>query len=80
VAERLRSVVEAHPFEQEGRIFPLSLSIGLSEIDGTLATGELMSQADVAMYRAKAQGKNRVVVAYPVIPAVADMMEAIESH
>jgi diguanylate cyclase (GGDEF)-like protein/PAS domain S-box-containing protein len=63
VAERLRSAVEAHPFQQEGRVFPLSLSIGLIQIDGTLATGELMSQADGAMYRAKAQGKNRVVVA-----------------
>jgi diguanylate cyclase (GGDEF)-like protein/PAS domain S-box-containing protein len=80
VAERLRSVVETHPFEQEGQVFPLSLSIGLIEIDGTLATGELMSQADAAMYRAKAQGKNKVVMAKPDIPAVADMMEAIESH
>jgi hypothetical protein len=39
-----------------------------------------MSQADAAMYRAKAQGKNRVIVAKPDIPAVAYMMEAIESH
>ena len=62
-AERLRSAVEAHPFEQDGRVFPLSLSIGLIKIDGNLATGELMSQADAAMYLAKAQGKNRVVVA-----------------
>ena len=62
-AERLRLTIEAHPFEQEGRVFPLSLSIGLIEIDGTLATGELLSHADAAMYRAKAQGKNRIVQA-----------------
>lgn len=61
-AGRLRATVEAHNFELEGRVFPLSLSIGLIEIDGTLATGELLSQADAAMYRAKAQGKNQVVV------------------
>ena len=60
-AERLRAAVEAHRFELEGRVFPLSLSIGLVKIDGTLALGELLSQADTAMYRAKAQGKNRVV-------------------
>jgi len=62
-AERLRVSVEAHRFELAGRIFPLSLSIGLIEIGGSLATGELLSQADAAMYRAKAEGKNRVVVA-----------------
>lgn len=62
-AERLRANVEAHRFELEGRVFPLSLSIGLIEIDGIVATGELLSQADAAMYLAKAQGKNRVVVA-----------------
>ena len=53
------AAVEAHPFEPEGRIFRLSLSIGLIEIDGTLATGGLLSKADAAMYRAKGQGKNR---------------------
>lgn len=62
-AERLRAIVEAHRFELDGRVFPLSLSIGLIDIDGTLATGELLSQADAAMYRAKVQGKNRAVVA-----------------
>jgi len=59
-AERLRLVVEKHRFELSGRLFPLSLSIGLIEIEGTLTTEELLSQADAAMYRAKAQGKNCV--------------------
>lgn len=62
-AERLRVAVEAHPFELGGRAFCLSLSIGLIKIDGTLPTRVLLSQADAAMYRAKEQGKNRVVVA-----------------
>jgi len=60
-AERLRAAVEAHRFELQGRVFPLSLSIGVVKIDGILALGELLSEADTAMYRAKAQGKNRVV-------------------
>jgi diguanylate cyclase (GGDEF)-like protein len=62
-AERLRSVVDAHRFELDHQIFRLSLSVGLIEIDGTLETGELLSKADAAMYLAKEQGKNRVVVA-----------------
>lgn len=61
--ERLRVAIEAHPFELGGRAFCLSLSIGLIKIDGTLSTRVLLSQADAAMYRAKEQGKNRVVVA-----------------
>jgi len=63
VAERLRSVVEGHRFEKEDRVFPLSLSIGIIKIDGSLTTGELLSQADTAMYQAKEQGKNRIVMA-----------------
>jgi len=60
-AERLRAAVEAYRFELKGQVFPLSLSIGVVKIDGALALGELLSEADTAMYRAKAQGKNRVV-------------------
>jgi diguanylate cyclase (GGDEF)-like protein/PAS domain S-box-containing protein len=62
-AERLRSIVDAHRFELEGQVFHLSLSVGLIEIDGSLQPGELLSKADAAMYRAKEQGKNVVVLA-----------------
>lgn len=62
-AERLRAAIEAHPFKLEGRVFPLSLSIGLIGIEGTLTMSELMSQADAAMYQSKDRGKNRIVQA-----------------
>ena len=61
-AERLRVSVETHIFEFDNHVFPLSLSIGLIEIDGTMAIGGLLSKADAAMYRAKKEGKNRIVV------------------
>ncbi len=61
--QRLRLVIEGHTFELESQVFPLSLSIGLIEIEeGTLTTGELLSQAAAVIYQAKAQEKNRVVV------------------
>ncbi|MFH1081495.1 MAG: sensor domain-containing diguanylate cyclase [Pseudomonadota bacterium] len=63
-AERLRVAIEGHRFELEGRVFPLSLSIGLIEIDGALTMRELLSESDAAMYRAKGQGKNKVVIAF----------------
>ena len=63
-AERLRASVEAYRLELDHRLFPLSLSIGLVEVNGTAGgAGELLSKADTAMYTAKDQGKNRVVIA-----------------
>jgi len=62
-AERLLAALENRCFEVGGRVFTLTFSIGLKEIDGSLTINELMSQVDNAMYRAKKQGKNRVVVA-----------------
>jgi diguanylate cyclase (GGDEF)-like protein/PAS domain S-box-containing protein len=63
VAERLRSVVAAHPFKADKGTFPLSLSIGLVEINGLLTIDELLSRADTAMYQAKGQGGNSIVFA-----------------
>jgi len=62
IAERIRKTVESHLFAAERRVFPLTLSIGLVAIDGAMATGELLSRADTAMYRAKSQGKNRIAM------------------
>jgi PleD family two-component response regulator len=41
----------------------LSLSVGLVEINGLLTIDELLSRADTAMYQAKGQGGNSIVVA-----------------
>jgi diguanylate cyclase (GGDEF)-like protein len=62
-AERLRASVEMHIFKFDSRVFPLTLSIGIIEIDGKLSVGELLSKADAAMYQAKKNGKNRIVQA-----------------
>ncbi|MBI1291448.1 EAL domain-containing protein [bacterium] len=59
-AERLRELV-ARPFEVEGRVLEVSASLGVVVYpdDGTSAAN-LLERADMAMYRAKNTGRNRV--------------------
>jgi len=62
VAERILQVLRS-PFQIEGREVVLSASIGI--VMGTLqytAASEVLRDADIAMYRAKAQGRSRYVM------------------
>ncbi len=50
-------------FDFEGRTVKVGCSVGVaSDMDGRLTSGELVRRADVAMYVAKAGGKNRVAL------------------
>ena len=63
VAERLRAEVDAHQFHFGGFTFDLTISMGIVSIDGTEDSWSVpLAQADTALYTAKEQGKNRVVV------------------
>jgi diguanylate cyclase (GGDEF)-like protein len=63
VAERLRYNIESTPMELDEQLLHLSVSIGLSGIDARQETDiePWLERADQAMYRAKEQGRNRVV-------------------
>lgn len=64
VAERLRVYVADKPFELERLSSPLNLtiSIGVACSEGRAdASAEIMRRADQALYRAKRDGRNRVV-------------------
>ncbi len=66
VAERLRSVVETVPFllKSTGKELNVTASFGISSrISSILTPGQLMKQADLALYEAKTGGRNRVVAA-----------------
>lgn len=66
VAERIREKVEGEPFQiQRGqRAISVTVSIGVaSRRAGDGGPVEMMKRADEAVYRAKAAGRNRVIVA-----------------
>jgi diguanylate cyclase (GGDEF)-like protein len=66
-AERFRQEVGGHEIEHDGqRIGPVTLSIGISMFPDHAASAEALLQvADVALYRAKEGGRNRVVMTEP---------------
>jgi diguanylate cyclase (GGDEF)-like protein len=62
-AERLRESVEAATFELGGETQRLTVSVGIAGLSpGRDDRSKLMQAADVALYRAKAEGRNRVRV------------------
>ena len=64
IAERIRLAVCETPVEVEGDLIPITVSVGVAshssdrEVDPQI----LLKKADLALYRAKAMGRNRVEV------------------
>jgi len=64
-AERVRAIVAGHAFlESRGTPLRLTLSFGVAAFPHAAVSGieDLLQRADNALYRAKAKGKNRVVL------------------
>ncbi len=64
-AERMRACVEAQvtcTFPDRNPA-PVTLSLGVAEVVSDEAMDDLLARADQALYRAKAEGRNRVVAA-----------------
>jgi diguanylate cyclase (GGDEF)-like protein len=61
-AERLRATVAEEPVVTDGHTIPVTISIGLAMAHGENADG-LLRSADTSLYRAKREGRNRVVCA-----------------
>lgn len=64
VAERLRRRIASEPFAIQGgaRNLDVTISIGIAALDGPADTAAaILKRADTALYRAKRDGRNRVV-------------------
>lgn len=62
LAERIRQQVEAQCAKVRGAPVALTLSIGVVECNPVDSAASLLQRADDAMYQAKHEGRNRVVV------------------
>lgn len=69
VLERARASLEERPIEHNGQVIPVTFSAGVCQINEHINTMEpVLNAADKALYRAKSNGRDQVVVAPP--PAV----------
>lgn len=63
-AERLREAIESKPMRVEGIDLHLTVSVGVAQKSPGIATPEeMLKVADEALYRAKREGRNRVIAA-----------------
>lgn len=66
IAERMRLQVETASFEWEGKLIPVTISIGVAMADAQDKNGQALIQAaDAALYEAKKAGRNRVMAHIP---------------
>jgi two-component system cell cycle response regulator len=63
VAERIRQTIEAHEFNFEGKIIPVTISIGVATRYSSEADWmQIYERADKALYQSKQNGRNRVTI------------------
>jgi diguanylate cyclase (GGDEF)-like protein len=62
LAERIRVIVEKKPIHFEGKDIAVTTSIGMAQVTADVVFDEALKLADEALYVAKEQGRNRVII------------------
>jgi diguanylate cyclase (GGDEF)-like protein len=62
IAERIREVIEAQQIQFDGKTMRVTVSVGLTFTcgDASMSVNQIIRQADEQLYKAKADGRNRV--------------------
>jgi two-component system cell cycle response regulator len=62
LADRIRERIAEFPFQDRGKEFQVTASLGLTTVDANVAQtpGDVLTRADAALYRAKTSGRNQV--------------------
>jgi two-component system cell cycle response regulator len=61
IAERIRKLIQDHPFTYDGKRLPVTSSVGVADYRGGVNTGtDLFKRVDMALYKSKNGGRNRV--------------------
>jgi len=63
LAERLNRAIRARPHDCDGTLLTMTASLGVAQLTEGEAGCALFSRADAALYRAKAEGRDRVCLA-----------------
>lgn len=80
LCERMRQAMQHYPWQQLGLNFQQTVSMGVAEAAHAVDTSNLFQQADKALYYAKNNGRNQVVLANHVAVHVPQFTEMRPSH
>ena len=70
IAEKIRERIAQERLDIDGTHFAVTISVGVSQFSGDEFPEQAISRADAGLYQAKNNGRNRVYVWVPEMPAV----------
>lgn len=65
IAEKIREAVENKKFKTKDELYGTTISVGVAEFSNEREKEGLVEKADKALYKAKREGKNRIVLYQP---------------